>query len=311
MAQRRRRQLRRDVLVFLGSLAAHVALFFFVIKDFHFYPLHAEPEQAVQVEIVPQPEPIPPPVVLPPIKPVVQPTPQPPAPSPAPQSQPTPPKPQPPTPARPTPQPVLTPTAPQAATPKPTPTSKPAPAPSPLTATAPAAAPGPPKVMTPSHVVTSQAQTPSPAPKIVLHKPKEAGSSLAPAIAIPGASFAPPTGPAPGAAPAGGPPGGGGGPGLPGGALPGFGGGLRGSALGCANAEALHLSAAEKARCAQQFGEGARESPQMSAIDASKRQVLDQEAAGAAAAQKYRELDARRLGGAAGAGPAAAGPLAG
>jgi hypothetical protein len=77
--------------------------------------------------------------------------------------------------------------------------------------------------------------------------------------------------------------------GLPGGALPGFGGGLRGSALGCANAEALHFTAAEKARCAQQFGEGAKESPQMSAIDASKRQELDHEAASAAAAQKYRD----------------------
>ena len=142
--------------------------------------------------------------------------------------------------------------------------------------------------MTPSHVVTSQAQTPSPAPKIVLHKPKEAGSSLAPAIAIPGASFAPPTGPAPGAA------------------------------RPAARAAAAAVRVCQGARCrnwrrparqraglrqrrgappvgrragaraAQQFGEGARESPQMSAIDASKRQVLDQEAAGAAAAQKYR-----------------------
>src|SRR5450755_3974953 len=110
MAQRRRRQLRRNVLVFLGSLVAHVGLFFFVVKDFHFYPLHEEPREAVQVEIVPQPEPIPPPVFLPHIvKPQVQPTPTPPSPPPTPPTpQPTPPKPQPPTPARPTPQPVQT-----------------------------------------------------------------------------------------------------------------------------------------------------------------------------------------------------------
>ena len=37
------------------------------------------------------------------------------------------------------------------------------------------------------------------------------------------------------------------------------------------------------------FGEGARESPQMSAIDSSKREELDHEAATGAAARKYRD----------------------
>jgi hypothetical protein len=295
MAQRRRRHLRRNVLVFVGSLVAHVGLFFFVIKDFHFYPLHAEPEEAVQVQIVPQPEEIPPPVILPPI-PRQQPTPQPPSLPPTPQPQPTPPKPQPPTPERATPQPVQTPTAPVAAPQKtaPAPAPKPAPAPSPLAPTTPAPAPGPPKAVSTSQLVKSQAQVSTQAPKILLHRPKEQGSEFAPSVSIPGAVFAPPTGPAPSAA---GPAGGGGAPagglpggtGLPGGALPGFGRGLRGGVLGCANAEALHLSAAEKARCAEAFGEGARESPQMSAIDSSKRQELDRESAAAAAAQKYRD----------------------
>jgi hypothetical protein len=290
MPQRRRRQLRRNVLVFLASLVAHTGLFFLVVSQFHFYPMREEPAEAVQVEIVPQPvEPIPPPPIPPPIKPVVQPTPKPPTPPPTPQAQPqpTPPKPQPPTPQRATPAP--TPTAPVAAAPKPTPTPapKPAPSPTPLAPPTPAPTPGPPKVVSASQLVKNQAQVAS-TPKILLHKDKDQGAPLAPAIAIPGATFAPPTGPAPTAAAAsGGPPGGG--TGLPGGALPGFGGGLRGSALGCANAEALHFTAAEKARCAQQFGEGARESPQMSAIDASKRQELDHEAAAAAAAQKYRD----------------------
>jgi hypothetical protein len=289
MPQRRRRQLRRNVLVFLGSLIAHVGLFFFVVKDFHFYPMRQEPEEAVQVQIVPQPEPVPPPVFVPHIQPQVQPTPTPP--SPPPQPQPTPPKPQPPTPARPTPQPVQTPTAPVAATPKPTPTPtpRPAPSPTPLAPPTPAPTPGPPKVVSQSSMVRSQAQISTPAPKLVLHKSKEQGAPLAPSVAIPGAVFAPPTGPAPLGGASGGAPGSGNGLGLPGGALPGFGGGLRGSALGCANADALHLSAAERAHCAQAFGEGARESPVMSAIDASKRQELDHEAAAAAAAQKYRD----------------------
>ena len=291
MPQRRRRQLRRNVLVFLGSLVAHVGLFFFVVKDFHFYPLREEPEEAVQVQIVPQPEPIPPPVVLPPIKPPVLPTPKPPTPPPTPaQPQPTPPKPQPPTPARPTPQPTAT--APIAATPKPTltPTPRPTPSPTPLAPPTPAPTPGPPRVVSQSSLVKSQAQVAAPTPKLVLHKSKDQGAPLAPAVAIPGAVFAPPAGPAPqAAAPTGGAPGGGAGLGLPGGAMPGFGSGLRGSALGCANAEALHLSAAERAHCAQAFGEGARESPVMNAIDASKRQALDHEAASAAAAQKYRD----------------------
>ncbi len=289
MPQRRRRQLRRNVLVFLGSLVAHVGLFFFVVKDFHFYTLREENEAAVQVQIVPQPEPIPPPVILPPIvKPQVPPTPKTPTPPPSPQ--PTPPKPQPPSPARPTAQPTPTPTAPIAATPKPTPTPtpRPAPSPTPIAPPTPAPTPGPPRVVSQSSMVKSQAQVAARAPKLVLHKSKDQGAPLAPAVAIPGAVFAPPAGPAPqAAAPGGGAPGGG--PGLPGGALPGFGAGLRGSALGCANAEVLHLSAAERARCAQAFGEGARESPQMSAIDASKRQALDHEAAAAAAAQKYRD----------------------
>ena len=290
MAQRRQRHLRRNVLVFLGSLAAHTGLFFLVVNQFHFYPVHYQPEEAVQIEIVPQPiQPIPPLPIPPPIKPQVQPTPKPPTPPPTPQAQPTPPKPQPATPARATPQPVQTQTAPVAAPAKPVqaPSPKPAPNPTPLAPPTPAPTPGPPRVVSQSQVVKSQAQVAS-TPKIVLHKAKEQGSPLAPAVAIPGATFAPPTGPAPSAAtPAGGAPGGV--AGLPGGALPGFGGGLRGGALGCANAEALHFTAAEKARCAQQFGEGAKESPQMSAIDASKREELDHEAASAAAAQKYRD----------------------
>jgi hypothetical protein len=71
--------------------------------------------------------------------------------------------------------------------------------------------------------------------------------------------------------------------------LPHFGGGLRGSLIGCANAEALHLSREEQARCNESLGAGAAQSPQMSAIDASKRRTLDGQAASEAASQKYRD----------------------
>jgi hypothetical protein len=293
MAQRRQRHLRRNLLVFLASFLAHVGLFYIAAAEFNFYRLPEEREPAVQVEIVPETvQPIPPIPPPPPVKPQVAPTPQPPSPPPTPQVQP---KPLPPTAARAPAQPSPAPSAPvQAApspTPNPTPKPTPSPTPAPLAPPAPAPQPGPPKVVSRSTLVQSQAKAVS-APRLILHKNQQAASALAPAVAIPGAIEAPsaPTGPGPGAgAPAGGQAGGGRAPGFPGGALPGFGSGLRGGVLGCANAEALHLSAAERARCAQAFGEGAKDSPQMSAIDASKRRELDREAASEAAAQKYRD----------------------
>ncbi|HEY2708422.1 MAG TPA: hypothetical protein VGI95_10235 [Caulobacteraceae bacterium] len=295
MAQRRNRHFRRNVLVFLGSLTAHVIAFMLVATSFHFYPEYQETQQAVVVEIVPEPPQPVPPIVLPPVT-EVKPTETPPSPPPTPQPQP--PTPQPPVqsaPERPTPQPAVKPTAPTAAAAKPTPTPapKPAPAPTPLAPAPPAPQPGPPKTVSRSTLLKTQEATASQAPKIVLHRDRDHASPLAPSVSIPGAIFAPPAPQAAGQ-PAGGAPGGpGGGPGgvagLPGGALPGFGKGLRGGVLGCANADALHFTPAERARCAEQFGEGAKESPQMDAIDASKRQELDHQAAGAAAAQKYRD----------------------
>jgi hypothetical protein len=284
--------LRRDALVFLGSLVAHVLFFYAVLSQFHFYPTPPENPQAVEVEIVPQPEPpVPPPVIIPHIKETIAPTKQPPSPPPTPQPQPQPKNTPQQTPERATPTPAVTPTAPTPAkvAPTPSPTPKPALAPTPL-APAPAPQPGPPKTIPRSLLLPSQTQTAIQAPKIVLHRNKEQASPLAPSVNIPGAVFAPPTPQASGApsSPPGGAAGAKGG-GLPGGALPGFGSGLRGGLLGCANADALHFTAAERARCAQAFGEGAKETPVMDAIDSSKRQVLNGEAAADAAAQKYRD----------------------
>ena len=130
------------------------------------------------------------------------------------------------------------------------------------------------------------------APRLVLHRAKqEQGAPLAPSISIPGAVMAPPAqanaGPSGGAVPGAGAPGGGAaGAGLQAGMLPGFGRGLRGGILGCANADALHLSAVERARCAEAFGEGARETPVMDPI-AARRDELVGEAAQESAAKKY------------------------
>lgn len=291
MAQRRRRHLRRDVLVFLGSIVVHILLFFVAASEFNFYTLPQENETAVQVEIVPAEEPIQPPPPLPPIpKPKVAPTPRTPAPTPTPAAPPQP-APQPPKPApTPTPQPVRAPTATAKAAPTPSPSPAkpaPAPAPSPLPTPAPAPQPGPPKAVSAASVSTPQSRTVE-APHIVLHKSREQGGPAAPLLSLPGATFAEPQ-------QAAAPPGGSGAPsgpgtsGLPGGALPGFGSGLRGGPLGCANAAALHLTAAEQARCDEAFGAGARESPRMDAIGSAKRTEFDHEATAQDAAHKYRD----------------------
>jgi hypothetical protein len=292
MAERRRRHLRRNTLVLLGSLCFHVALFFIAASDFNFYTLPPENQPAVQVEIVPENvEPIPPPPVPPIVKPKTTPTPQPATPPPTPQPQPQP-QPQPPTPARAPQQPAQAQTAPVQArqAPTPAPSPKPTPAPAPLTPPAPAPTPGPPRSISRSQLQAPQTRAVA-APHIVLHRNRDQGEALAPPVTIPGATFAPPP-QAGGAAPGGGAPAGGPGGGagrLLGGALPGFGGGLRGGPLGCANAAALHLSRAEQDRCDEAFGAGARESPRMDAIGATKRAEFEHEAATEAAAQKYRD----------------------
>jgi hypothetical protein len=298
MAERRRRHLRRDVLVFLASTALHVALFVIAASEFTYYPPPIEQRAPVQVEIVPETEQpiIPPPPIPKIIKERLAPTPTP-APPPTPQP-PTPPTPQQqPAPVRVTTRLAPAPTAPVQAnrTAQPAPAVKPTLAQplAPITPTTPAPNPGPPRVVSAPTAPAVQSKAFA-APHLVLHRNRnEAGAPLAPGISIPGAveaspqqaSGAPGGGPG-GGAPSGGPPGGGG---LPGGVLPGFGSGLRGSVLGCANAAALHLSKAEQAKCDQAFGEGAHESPVMDPIGATKRADIDRQAATAAAAQRYRD----------------------
>jgi hypothetical protein len=274
MTERRRRRLRRDALVLLGSIVVHIGLFFVAASEFTYYSLPQENAPAVEVQIVPQPvEEIPPPPPI--VQPTPRPTPQPPTPQAQPQPTRQPPKPVlPPTP----PQPVTAPSAaPQSAqTPTPLPASKPAPS----VAVSPLAPP--------ATVSASQSHAAA-APHIILHKSRDAGAPLTSGLNLPGATFAPPP---QAAAPGGGAPGGVGGPaggGLPGGRLPGFGSGLRGGPLGCANAAVLHLTPAEQARCDEAFGEGARQSPRMDPIGSAKRQEFNSEAAQEEAARKYRD----------------------
>jgi hypothetical protein len=299
MADQRRRHLRRNALVLLGSFVAHFFVFLAVLSsnELGLPPPPFETEPAVEVQVVPPPPELPPPPPPIIIKQNIQPTPKPP--SPPPQPTPTPPKPTPaptPAPPQPAPAPAPKPTSPAPVAVKPTlaPTPKPAPAPTPTPLAPPVAAPqpGPPKAVPAATISQPQTHTVS-APHLVLHRDRNQQSALAPSVAIPGASFAPST--PPGApttgAPAGGPPAGGalpGGPGFPGGAMPGFGSGLRGGLLGCANADALHLSQAERARCAESFGDGTRTAPQMNPIDASHRAEIDRQAAAEAAANKYK-----------------------
>jgi len=293
MTERRRRRLRRDALVFVGSIVFHVGLFFIAASEFNFYNLAQENAPAVEVQIVPPTvEQIPPPP--PPMPPIVRPTTQPTQQPPSPQTQPPQPKPLPPKPVQTPapPQPVAAPTAPaqpvRAPTPLPAPKPAPTVAPTPLAPPAPAPTPGPPKAAPHVSVTAPQTQAVA-APHIVLHKSRDEGSPLTPGLNLPGATFAPPQ---QAAAPGGGAPAGAGGPaggGLPGGRLPAFGSGLRGGPLGCANAAVLHLTAQEQARCDEAFGEGALQSPHMDPIGSARREELNSEAAQEEAARKYRD----------------------
>jgi len=298
MTERGRRRLRRDALVFAGSVVLHVGLFFIAVSEFNFYNLPQQNAPAVEVQIVPEPvEQIPPPP--PPMPPIVRPTTQPTQQPPSPQAQPQPkPPPQPPKPVQTPapPQPAAAPTAPaqpvHAPTPLPAPKPAPAVAPTPLAPPAPAPTTGPPKAVPQLSVAAPQTHAVA-APHIVLHKSREAGAPLEPGLNLPGATFAPPPQAAApgGGAPsgAGGAPGGALGGGLPGGRLPAFGSGLRGGPLGCANAAVLHLTPAEQARCDEAFGEGALQSPRMDPIGSAKRDEFNSEAAQEEAARKYRD----------------------
>ena len=70
--------------------------------------------------------------------------------------------------------------------------------------------------------------------------------------------------------------------------MPSGGSGLRGTLVGCANAEAVSLSAAERARCNERFGSAAGSAPAFDPISPSKRAGFDKAAAAQEADRRYR-----------------------
>ncbi|MEO8813571.1 MAG: hypothetical protein ABI376_11755, partial [Caulobacteraceae bacterium] len=186
--------------------------------------------------------------------------------------------------ASPTPQPAKvqsTAPTPVPAPPKPLPTPpapviKPAPAP-PLPAPAKPAAP------------VAAAPSPAKIAPLNIHKPRKEAPGNVPTL---------PMAPAPGQA--GGPsasPAAAGAPGtrtngmspFPYGVMPSGGPGLRGSLLGCANADSVKLSGAERARCAERFGVEIKQAPVIDPIPAARRADFDKAAARQENERKNRE----------------------
>ena len=70
--------------------------------------------------------------------------------------------------------------------------------------------------------------------------------------------------------------------------MPSGGSGLRGTLVGCANADAVSLSAAERARCNERFGSAAGSAPAFDTISPAKRAAFDKAAAAQEADRRYR-----------------------
>ncbi len=75
---------------------------------------------------------------------------------------------------------------------------------------------------------------------------------------------------------------------IPYGAMPSGGPGLRGSLVGCANADAVHLSGAERAHCNERFGDSLGHAPVLDGMDPAKRAAFDKQAGRQAADRQYR-----------------------
>jgi hypothetical protein len=260
----------------------------------------------MDVQIMQMPEPPPPPVIierLPPLKPEPAqpqpPTPQPPKPKPP---EPTPAPPQP-TPAPPKPTPVAPKPAPVAPKPAPTPPAvvKPlaAPTPRPETKPAPPAPVAPPAPAPPTPAPPKPAPPAPPAPAaplhLTIHKPEKEAPGTVPTLPFAPAPAQSPAAAGASAASGGEPPLGGsrlqGLTPYPYGAMPSGGSGLRGTLVGCANADSVSLSAAERARCAERFGARAASAPALDPISPAKRAGFDK-----AEAKQNRDLEYRDSG---------------
>ncbi len=313
---------RRDTAALVLSTIIHVLFLGYVattVVPRYVLPQRVQLEEPVPVELIPPPQPIikiPPPPPPPPPKPVEEPpivppkpeppkpipTPQPtpPAPAPAPTPpRPEPPKPEPPKPQPPKPSPLPAPVKQTVEQPKPSPTkTAPAPTPTPRPVPAQQTTPTPaPPTPTPGPPKPNPNPTPSPS-QLNIHAPaQEAPLSvprlpMAPAGGQPGrpGSNQAGGGPASGAPGANQPGGSARGSGLnpyPYGQMPSGGSGLRGTLVGCANADAVRLTTSERSRCNERFGASAGSAPVLDGI-ASRRGEFDRAAAANAADKKYR-----------------------
>ena len=285
----------RNVLALTLSTALHAIILGIIINqappEYEFRET-VVPPPAMDVEIVSLPPipPIEPPKIEPPVtKPEPVPTP-PPKPTPPkieqPKLQPAKPEPPKPAPAKPTPvkpspaKPSLlsTPVAPS-----PAPTSRPAPKPqatiiksAPIQASVQAA---PVERPSPLNIHTALRQAPAGIPIL----------PMAPAAGPAGNPGSPIGGPAsPAAAGAGGASRLNGLSPYPYGAMPSGGPGLRGTLVGCANAEAVRLSGAERAHCNERFGVDITHAPALDGIAPAKRAAFDKAANRQEADRKYR-----------------------
>jgi hypothetical protein len=155
----------------------------------------------------------------------------------------------------------------------------------------PKATPAPPA---PPKAAPATPAAPAPLSRLNIHKPvKDAPATVATAPFAPAAAAAGASG-APSQPPAGGEPNLGGSrlsgllnPGLFGG-MAGGGGGLRGTLVGCANADVVRLSAVERARCNDRLGTEAASAPALDTMTPAKRAAFDKAAANQEADRKYR-----------------------
>ena len=77
--------------------------------------------------------------------------------------------------------------------------------------------------------------------------------------------------------------------GLPYGAMPSGGPGLRGTLVGCANADAVRLTGAERNHCNERFGVEAAKAPALDGISPAKRAAFDRAAGRQEANRRYRD----------------------
>jgi hypothetical protein len=296
-----RRNLRTGVALAASALVHLLALVIFLTTGANEYRL-PEPPEAPPVEVeIERPPQIIPPQRLPPIPrqtPRATPTPAP-APSPV-----TPQPPKPPQPVKSTPAPeqpkaaaAPLPPAPSPAPPRPV-VVKPAPtppAPSPVQVPQVAPAPAPPAPPRPP-AVQAPATAPGPtAPHLNVHKSEKEAPAGALTLPFAPAPTQPPPGGRPPSAVGGGPAAGGGGSRLEGlrpyppGGFPSGGPGLRGSLVGCANPDAVGLSAVERAHCEARFGSYPGGAPRFDPISPARRAEFDKQNDRAERDRAYRD----------------------